>query len=380
MESVLHISKCSENRKVEFAACQLHGRAFTWWNIQVQTRGREAAYNLSWEELKKLLIEEGCPKSELQRLEAEFWNHTMKGMDVDKYMARFHELAQLVPHMVTPEEKRMERSGSEAKEVMGGKRKPEGQLGRKSNSASSLSSQSLKNFVVRAQYQGTYMGSSPMCNKCNRHHRGYCFCCEKCNQLGHTARYCKKEEGTYSEGRKCYECGSPNHFRDKCPKKWKGSRSSMDGTFPLNDHYASVIFDSGADRSFVSLGFRTLIPLPTERLDKAYSIELADGRKLEACHVIPSCTLSLAGELFSIDLVIEKKPEAKKLEDIPIVWDYPEVFPDELHGLPPPRQVEFRIDLIPGAAPISQAPYRLAPAEMQELSSQIQDFLDKGFI
>ncbi|KAJ9547259.1 hypothetical protein OSB04_019802 [Centaurea solstitialis] len=66
--------------------------------------------------------------------------------------------------------------------------------------------------------------------------------------------------------------------------------------------------------------------------------------------------------------------------DISIVWDYPEVFPDELLGLPPPRQVKFRIDLIPGAAPVAKAPYRLAPAEMQELSCQIQDLLDKGFI
>ncbi|KAJ9563828.1 hypothetical protein OSB04_008988 [Centaurea solstitialis] len=85
MESVLHISKCSDNRKVEYVACQLQGRALTWWNIQVQTRGREAAYNLSWEDFKKLLIEEYFPKSELQKLEAEFWNHSMKGMDVDKY-------------------------------------------------------------------------------------------------------------------------------------------------------------------------------------------------------------------------------------------------------------------------------------------------------
>ncbi|KAJ9544562.1 hypothetical protein OSB04_024269 [Centaurea solstitialis] len=417
----------------------------------------------------------------------------MKGMDMDKYTARFHELAQVVPHMLTPEEKRIDRyiwglspeirrmvtsanpttiqsavvlasrlandvvrSGNEAKGVMGGKRKPEGQLGRKSSSGSSRSSQSLKNFVVRAQDQGTYMGSSPMCNKCNRHHRGDCFRCEK----------------------------------DKCPKKGKGSRSSMDGsqgsrtntvnqgsqargrafvigteearqdpyvitgTFPLNDHYALVIFDSSADRSIVSLGFRPLIPLPSERLDEAYSIELADRRKLETCDVIPNCTLNLAGELFSIDLVpielgsfdivigmdwmaqnratigcyekvvrillpggrtlviegerlerslgivscmkahsylrkkyvaflvqvIEKKPEAKKLEDIPIVWDFPEVFLEEFPGLPPPWQVEFRIDLIPGAAPVATTPYRLAPAEMQELSSQIQDMLDKGFI
>ncbi|KAJ9544482.1 hypothetical protein OSB04_024189 [Centaurea solstitialis] len=527
MESVLHISKCSDNRKVEYAACQLQGRALTWWNIQVQTRGREAAYNLPWEDFKKLLIEEYCPKSELQKLEAEFWNHSMKGMDVDKYTTRFHELAQLVPHMVTPEEKRIDRyiwglapeirrmvtsanpttiqsavvlanrlandvvrSGAGTKSSMGGKRKLEGQSGRRPSSGSSQSTHSLKNYVAKTQDQGTYKGSYPECKKCNRHHWGNCLYCEKCKQLGHSTQYCRKGEGVPSEGRKCFECGSPKHFKNKCPKIGQGSRNTMDGsqgsrtntvnqgtqargrafvigteearqeprvitgTFLINDHYASVIFDSGADRSFVSLGFRPLIPLASESLDEVYSIELADGRELKAHDVLLNCTLSLADELFSIDLipielgsfdavvgmdwlsqnratigcyektvriqlsdgrtlviegerpnrslgivscmkahsylrkryiaflvqVVGKKPEAKKLEDIPVVRSYPEVFPDELPGLPPTRQVEFRIDLIPGAAPVAKAPYRLAPAEMRELSNQIQELLDKGFI
>ena len=60
----------------------------------------------------------------------------------------------------------------------------------------------------------------------------------------------------------------------------------------------------------------------------------------------------------------EEKP---KIEDIPVISDYPEVFPEELPGLPPDRQVEFNIDIIPGAAPIARAPYRLAPTEMKEL-------------
>ena len=66
--------------------------------------------------------------------------------------------------------------------------------------------------------------------------------------------------------------------------------------------------------------------------------------------------------------------------DFDIVKEYPDVFPDELPGLPPERQVEFRIDLVPGAAPIARAPYRLAPAEMKEMMSQLQELLDKGFI
>ncbi|GJT75703.1 hypothetical protein Tco_1042428, partial [Tanacetum coccineum] len=76
----------------------------------------------------------------------------------------------------------------------------------------------------------------------------------------------------------------------------------------------------------------------------------------------------------------EDKSEEKRLEDVPIVWEFLEVFPEDFPGLPPARQVEFQIDLVPGAAPIARATYRLSPAEMQELSTQLQELYDKGFI
>ncbi|GJT75551.1 putative ribonuclease H-like domain-containing protein [Tanacetum coccineum] len=84
-------------------------------------------------------------------------------------------------------------------------------------------------------------------------------------------------------------------------------------------------------------------------------------------------------ELF-LAQVTEQESKEKRLEDFPVVRDFPKVFPDELPGLPPPRQVEFRIDLIPGAAPVARAPYRLAPSEIKELSKQLQELLEKGFI
>ncbi|GJY68224.1 putative reverse transcriptase domain-containing protein [Tanacetum coccineum] len=76
----------------------------------------------------------------------------------------------------------------------------------------------------------------------------------------------------------------------------------------------------------------------------------------------------------------EDKSERKQIEDVQIVRDFPEVFPEDLPGLPPARPVEFQIDLIPGAAPVARAPYRLAPSEMKELSEQLQELSDKGFI
>ncbi|KAI3770484.1 hypothetical protein L6452_01618 [Arctium lappa] len=78
--------------------------------------------------------------------------------------------------------------------------------------------------------------------------------------------------------------------------------------------------------------------------------------------------------------VIDAKKEKRSMEDIPVVREFPEVFPDDLTSLPLERQVEFHIDLVPRAAPIAWAPYRLAPSEMKELMSQLQELLDKGFI
>ncbi|GJX18840.1 putative reverse transcriptase domain-containing protein [Tanacetum coccineum] len=77
---------------------------------------------------------------------------------------------------------------------------------------------------------------------------------------------------------------------------------------------------------------------------------------------------------------MEKKSDERRLEDIPVVREFPEVFPEDLPGLPPVRQVEFQIDLIPGAAPLARAPYRLAPSKMQELSDQLLELADRGFI
>ncbi|GKF80638.1 hypothetical protein Tco_0239240, partial [Tanacetum coccineum] len=74
----------------------------------------------------------------------------------------------------------------------------------------------------------------------------------------------------------------------------------------------------------------------------------------------------------------EYKSKEKRLEDVQIVRDFPEVFPEDLSGLSPTQQVEFQIDLMSGAAPVARAPYRLAPSEIKELSEKLQELFDKG--
>ncbi|GKE61029.1 putative reverse transcriptase domain-containing protein, partial [Tanacetum coccineum] len=139
-------------------------------------------------------------------------------------------------------------------------------------------------------------------------------------------------------------------------------------------------------------------------LDVSYAVELANERTSETNTVLRGCTLGLLGHPFNIDLMPidldsfnviigmdwfaknhalivtmkenKDKSKEKRLEDVPTVRDFPEVFP----GLPPIQQVEFQIDLVLGASPVARAPYRLAPSEMEELSAQLQELSDKGFI
>ncbi|GJT15579.1 putative reverse transcriptase domain-containing protein [Tanacetum coccineum] len=108
LESIFHISKCANEDKVKYEACTLQGRALTWWNGYVHSLRIDAANQIPWTEFKKMMTDEYCPKNELQRMEQELWNLTVKGDDIKGYTNRFHKLAALYPSMVTPEYKKIE--------------------------------------------------------------------------------------------------------------------------------------------------------------------------------------------------------------------------------------------------------------------------------
>ncbi|GJS31714.1 putative reverse transcriptase domain-containing protein [Tanacetum coccineum] len=258
-----------------------------------------------------------------------------------------------------------------------------------------------------------YGGPKPLCSKCNYHHEGPCAPkCSKCNRFGHLGRDCRSPPNvnTGANQRACFECGAQGHFKKDCPKlKNNNNRGNqagnakaqakvyavgnaganpdnnvVTGTFLLNNRYASILFDTGADRSFVSTAFSSRIVITPTALDHDYNVELADGRIVGLNTIIRGCTLNLLNHPFNIDLMPveldEDKSKEKRLEDVPVVQEFPEVFPEDLPGIPPTRQVEFRIDLVPGATPVARAPYRLAPSEMKELAEQLQELTDKGFI
>ncbi|GJY35347.1 putative reverse transcriptase domain-containing protein [Tanacetum coccineum] len=164
------------------------------------------------------------------------------------------------------------------------------------------------------------------------------------------------------------------------------------GTFLLNNRYASILFDIGADRSFVSGVFSSLIDSIPTTLDHGYDVELADDGCFDVIigmdwlskyHVVivydekiirisfGNETLIVRGcHVFLAHVTVKKaeyKSKEKRLEDVPIVRDFPKVFLENLSGIQPTRQVEFQIDLVPGVAPVARAPYRLASSEMKEL-------------
>nr|GEY03035.1 putative reverse transcriptase domain-containing protein [Tanacetum cinerariifolium] len=102
--------------------------------------------------------------------------------------------------------------------------------------------------------------------------------------------------------------------------------------------------------------------------------------RLKVISCIKARKLIERGSQLFVAHVAEKESQEKRLEDVPVIQDFPEVFPDDLPGLPPPRQVEFRIDLVLGDAPVARVPYRLAPSEMKELAKQLEELSEKGFI
>nr|GEY51590.1 putative reverse transcriptase domain-containing protein [Tanacetum cinerariifolium] len=128
--------------------------------------------------------------------------------------------------------------------------------------------------------------------------------------------------------------------------------------------------------------------LKKKLMDKYCSKGNGDNQREESRLNIISCTkaqeyLSKGRDVFLAHVIAKEakdKSEGKRLEDVPVVRDFPKVFPKDLPGIPPTRPVEFQIDLVPGVVPVARAPYRLAPSEMKELAKQLQELSDKGFI
>ncbi|GJQ91699.1 putative reverse transcriptase domain-containing protein [Tanacetum coccineum] len=394
LESMFRISDCKERDKVKFATATLQGRALTWWNGRIASMGIDAANGTPWTEVRKWMTEEFCPRSVLQRLEQELYNLKLKGTGIDGYTNRFHDLALLCPRMVELEHVKVEQyirgllknirgdvtssrpTGIDeavrmAYQVMeqiiqdktdevseGEKRKCEGDRGGRGDNRRDYNRRQNQRRANAGAMTNAAPNDNEVCPKCkNKKHGGDCW---KCDNMANE------------------NVPTPAPIRsDDQILPFVQDPKVVTGTFLLNNQYATALFDSGADKSFVSTNFSTLIDIEPVELDTNYEVELADGKvvKLGSFDII--IRMDWLSRYDAAILYREKKVRIP-LEGKTLVIE--EVFPEELPGLPPPRQVEFCIDLIPGAALVARVPYRLAPSEMKELSKQLQDLSEKGFI
>nr|GEW00777.1 hypothetical protein [Tanacetum cinerariifolium] len=266
-------------------------------------------------------------------------------------------------------------------------------------------------------------GSLPLCNKCKLYHERPCTVRHgKCNKVGHLTQDCKVTNSTSPTYRgqivnqrvvTCFECGRQRHYRSDCLKLKDQNR----GNKARNKN--GVGKQEEKHISFVSTTFSTLLDITLDTLDISYAVELADESVSKTNTILRGCTLDCVnpygdevlivqgdrggkGEKSNLSIIsctkthkyikrgcpiflaqvtkkeTEDKSEDKRLEDVPNVQNFLEVFLEDLLGLPPTRQVEFQIDLVPGAAPVARALYRLAPSELQELSTQLQKLFDKS--
>nr|GEU35924.1 hypothetical protein [Tanacetum cinerariifolium] len=393
IETVFRISNFIVENQIKFSTCTLLRSALTWWNSHVKTVGPDVAYAMIWTNLKKKMTEKYYLRVEIKKLEVEIFHE-----ESDKINMYIGGLLDMVHGSVMAfKPKTMQDVIELTTELMDKKintfaeRQAENNRKFKDTSKNNQNQQqNKKQNIGRAYTAGPrdkkpYRSSKPLCSKCNYHHDGQCAPkCHKCNRVGHLARASRSttnantannQRGTRAGGNgnapaKVYAIGHVGTNLDL---------NVVTGTFVLNNRYASILFDTSADRSFVSTALSSQIDITPTTLDHYYDVELADGfdviigmdwlAKYQAVIVcgekvvcipwgnetlivrgdgsnqgnearvnIISCTkiqkYMLEGCHYFLAHVTTKetedKSEKKRLEEVPIVQDFPEVFPEDL--------------------------------------------------
>ncbi|GJV17592.1 reverse transcriptase domain-containing protein, partial [Tanacetum coccineum] len=303
METVFNISNCAVENQVKFATCTLHGAALTWWKSHVKTVGHDAAYGVPWNTLMKMMTAKYCPQNEIKILEMEIWKLKVKGTDLASYTQRFQELALLCGRMFPEESDKIEKYDAVefATELMDKKIRTfvERQVENKrkfedtSRNNQNQQQQNKRQNTGRAYIAGPsekrkYGGSLPKCSKSSGN-----------ANTGNNQR----TTGANQRGNGCYECSAQWHFQRECPKLKnnncgnQGGNSNapakvyvvgnaginpdsniVTGKFLLKNRYAYILFDTGADRRFVSTAFSSQIDITLTTLDYYYDVELADRK------------------------------------------------------------------------------------------------------
>nr|GEW84540.1 putative reverse transcriptase domain-containing protein [Tanacetum cinerariifolium] len=304
----------------------------------------------------------------------------MSGCSVDqkvKYIAGLFvgKALTLVPHLVTLESKKIKRNGSikkvEKRENVGEPSKD------KSGRDDNKMTRTGNDFATTMNPIGREnAGTWPKCTTCNSYHApgGPCRICFNCNRSGYLEKDCRGMPRNVNPVnainppvRACYDCGSTDHGCGNQGNQARGRAFMLGAEEARHPNTVTSIEAS-------ELGFR-------------YKIEIASGQLVEFDKVVRtplpnSKVLRVLGERLKekARLLMSIKASDKKQRDIFVVKDFPKVFSDELSRLPPIREIEFRIELIPRATPVAKSSHRLEPFELEELSGQLKKLQDKGFI
>ncbi|GJY79448.1 putative reverse transcriptase domain-containing protein [Tanacetum coccineum] len=399
LESQFGISNVAEGDRVKFASSTLLDGALTWWNVYVRSVTLDTAHATPWSDFKAMFIRKYCPRNEIKQMENELWNLKVKGTNLTAYNQRFQELILLCPEMVPNPDRLLERyieglplsiKGNvtsskpvdlhEAIEMTlpSSPRRQQGclQLVKILTLANCLTAESVDNTTLtHALLLVTTIEGQDIESKTVEPHlvlskgRG--------NQI--------RGNQQYPQNNQRQDQGNPKG-NNQASTSTQGGRIAPGRVYSLcaeaavkdinvvNEHHAEVVCYEKYIR--VPYGNDMLIMQGERSGVKNESI-------LEVISSIRTQRYFDKGcQVFLIQMMKKEETEApeRRTKDVPVIGDFPEVYPGDLPGLPPTRQVEFHIELITRAAPVARAPYRLAPVEMKELAEQLKELFDKGFI
>ncbi|GJZ49234.1 putative reverse transcriptase domain-containing protein [Tanacetum coccineum] len=344
MESVFSISNYTTSCQVKFTTCTLQDNALTWWNAHVKTQS-QAAHAMPWATLKKIMTDKYCLRGEIKKIENEMWN--LK----DPCPPRSNNCKKgchLEPRIVEADLKCEVSTAATTTTATTDNRSSEGKWA------------PAKVYVVgnaRANPDNVVaVMDAPI-----------------------IPVSVDSSEGNFRDAPDAADAFlvvTIVAILASLGEAIQGIHEYLQWV-PIEEDMSTLRFRMSmieAENDSLRGKIRTMEAIQTEAPGASHQSSLAS----------PIDTIEDT-ELGSFDAIIgmdwlAKYQEKKRLEDVPIVQDFPEVFPEDLPGLPPTRQVEFQIDLVPGAAPVARAPYRLAPSEMKELSEQLKELSNKGFI
>ncbi|GKC92545.1 putative reverse transcriptase domain-containing protein [Tanacetum coccineum] len=280
--------------------------ALTWWNSHVKTVGHDAAYGMPWKTLKKMMIAKYCLEAKSKCLRLNSGIYKSKGSVMASKPKTMQDAIEFATELM--DQKIRSLADRQAKN----KRKFDDTSRNNQNQQYPFKRHNVaRAYTVRPGEKRVYGGSKPLCPKCNYHHDGLCASkCTNYKRTGHLARDCRRQPaaannqrapGANQRGVTCFECRAHGHYKNDCPKlknKNHGNQAGngnvvarayvvgiagtnpnsnfVTGTFLLNNHYALILFDTGADRSFVSTAFSSLIDIISTTLDHGYDIDLAN--------------------------------------------------------------------------------------------------------